>query len=151
MCFTGNFALSAALEPPVIAPVLGQPSLPLDAAGELELSEADAAAIRERFEREDLVALGLRFTGDRWCTGRRWAAYGALLGERFVGRELPAECANPAPPPFFAELVACPHSVLTAHLVDDEGHPTIEARDAVLEFLHSRLSGDRAVSEPGLG
>ena len=30
MCFTGNFALSMMLEPAMLAPVLAQPSLPLD-------------------------------------------------------------------------------------------------------------------------
>lgn len=30
MCFTGNFALTMMLEPAVLAPVLSQPSLPLD-------------------------------------------------------------------------------------------------------------------------
>jgi hypothetical protein len=32
MCFTGNFALSMMLEPAVLAPVLCQPSMPLEAA-----------------------------------------------------------------------------------------------------------------------
>lgn len=139
ICFTGNFALTAALEPPVIAPVLSQPSLPLDDEGGLELSEADAAVLQQRFNDEDLTALGVRFTDDKWCTGRRWAAYRALLGDRFDGREIPAACANPDPPPFFATLVGCPHSVLTAHLVDEAGHLTVQARDAILDFLRSRL------------
>jgi hypothetical protein len=33
---------------------------------------------------------------------------------------------------FHAEIVGSPHSVLTARLVDEAGHPTIEARDAVI-------------------
>ena len=41
MCFTGNFALSMMLESSVLAPVLSQPSLPLDdPAGLLRLGEA---------------------------------------------------------------------------------------------------------------
>lgn len=139
MCFTGNFALSMTLEPAVIAPVLSQPSLPLDDPAALELSPEDAAAIRRRFDRDDLDALGLRFDNDKWCTGQRFAAYAQLLGDRFDGRVLPGTCANPTPPPFFSEVVGTPHSVVTAHLVDEEGHPTVRARDEILAFLRARL------------
>lgn len=146
MCFTGNFALSMTLEPAVIAPVLGQPSLPLDDPAALELSPEDAAAIRERFERDELTALGLRFDNDKWCTGQRFAAYTQLLGDRFEGRVLPGEYANPEPPPFFRDLVQTPHSVVTAHLVDEEGHPTVQARDEVLAFLRARLLPDHTTA-----
>lgn len=139
MCFTGNFALSMTLDSSVIAPVLSQPSLPLDDPGGLELSADDAEAIKIRFEEDDLQALGLRFDNDRWCTGQRFAAYSALLGDRFVAREVPSSSGNPNPPAFSREVIEVPHSVLTAHLVDAEGHPTIEARDAVLAFLSDRL------------
>ncbi|WTW99519.1 dienelactone hydrolase family protein [Streptomycetaceae bacterium NBC_01309] len=139
MCFTGNFALSMTLEPAVIAPVLGQPSLPLDDPAALELSPDDADAIRRRFERDGITALGYRFDNDKWCTGQRFAAYTRLLGDRFDGRVLPGDCANPAPPPFFRESVGTPHSVVTAHLVDEEGHPTVRARDEILAFLRARL------------
>ncbi|MFC3448677.1 dienelactone hydrolase family protein [Amycolatopsis speibonae] len=140
LCFTGNFALSMTLEPAVIAPVVNHPSLPLDDPGGLEISEADAAAIRERVERDGLKVLAYRFENDRWCTGQRFAAYRALLGDAFDGRVLPAEAANPEPPPFFREIVGCPHSVVTAHFVDQEGHPTLRARDEILAFLADRLS-----------
>ncbi|GCD96037.1 dienelactone hydrolase family protein [Embleya hyalina] len=146
MCFTGNFALSMTLEPAVVAPVLGQPSLPLDDPAALELSPEDATAIRERFERDELTALGLRFDNDKWCTGQRFAAYAQLLGDRFDGRVLPGEHANPEPPPFFRDLIRTPHSVVTAHLVDEEGHPTVRARDEVLAFLRARLLPDRATA-----
>ncbi len=140
MCFTGNFALTMALEPSVVAPVLSQPSLPLDQPGALELSEKDAEQIRGRFASEGLVALGLRFDADRWCTEERFAAYESLLGDGFCPRVLPASSANPNPPPFHDKVVASPHSVLTAHLVDEEGHPTIKARDAVISFLRDQLA-----------
>lgn len=139
MCFTGNFALTMALEPAVLAPVLSQPSLPLDDPAGLEISAEDAEAVRRRFEADGLCALGLRFEGDRWCTGQRFAAYRALLGEGFRERVLPDESANPEPPPFHRDVVASPHSVLTAHLVDEEGHATTRARDEVLAFLAERL------------
>ncbi|MER7538544.1 dienelactone hydrolase family protein [Streptomyces sp. NPDC097704] len=139
LCFTGNFALTMALEPAVIAPVVNHPSLPLDDPGGLELDEVDARAIQERVARDGLTVLSYRFEGDRWCTGRRFAAYRALLGDAFDGRVLPDSAANPAPPPFFAEMVGTPHSVVTAHLVDEAGHPTVRARDEILAFLGDRL------------
>lgn len=139
MCFTGNFALTMTLEPSVIAPVLSQPSLPLDDPAALEMSQADATAIRERFDRDNLRALAYRFEGDKWCTGQRFAAYQALLGDRFDARVLPAHAANPTPPPFFKDMVVTPHSVVTAHLVDEDGHPTTIARDEILAFLTEAL------------
>lgn len=139
LCLTGNFALTMTLEPSVIAPVVNHPSLPLDDPGGLELSPSDAAAIADRFEREDLRALGYRFDRDKWCGAARFAAYRGLLGDRFDGRVLNGDHANPSPPPFFAQVVQTPHSVVTAHLVDTQGHPTVAARDQILAFLREKL------------
>ncbi|MEU7136739.1 dienelactone hydrolase family protein [Streptomyces sp. NPDC046261] len=139
LCFTGNFALTMAIEPAVIAPVVNHPSLPLDDPAGLELSDEDARAVRDRVTRDGLKVLAYRFDNDRWCTGRRFAAYRALLGDAFDGRVLPGGSANTDPPPFFREVVGCPHSVVTAHLVDEDGHPTRKARDEILAFLTDRL------------
>ncbi|WP_372343463.1 dienelactone hydrolase family protein [Streptomyces sp. KL116D] len=141
LCFTGNFALTMALEPAVVAPVVNHPSLPLDDPGGLEMAAADAVAVADRVRRDGLTVLAHRFEGDRWCTGRRFAAYRALLGDAFDGRVLPADAANPDPPPFFRDVVGCAHSVVTAHLVDRDGHPTVRARDDILAFLRERLGG----------
>ncbi|MFE4657014.1 dienelactone hydrolase family protein [Streptomyces hydrogenans] len=143
LCFTGNFALSMTLEPAVVAPVVNHPSLPLDDPGGLELGAEDAAAVAERVRREGLKVLAYRFEDDRWCTGRRFAAYRALLGDAFDGRVLPAGVANTDPPPFFREVVGCAHSVVTAHLVDAAGHPTVRARDEIIAFLAERLGVSR--------
>ena len=97
------------------------------------------ATVRQRLERDDLTVLAYRFDGDRHCRAERFAAYRAALGERFVGKVLPDRSANPDPPPFFRHVVASPHSVLTAHLVDADGEPTAQARDEVLAFLQRRL------------
>lgn len=140
LCFTGNFALSMALEPAVVAPVVNHPSLPLDDPAGLELGADDAAAVAERVRRDGLKVLAYRFENDRWCTGRRFAAYRALLGDAFDGRVLPDEAANTDPPPFFREVVGCAHSVVTAHLVDAAGHPTVRARDEIIAFLAERLA-----------
>ncbi|MEU4345848.1 dienelactone hydrolase family protein [Streptomyces sp. NPDC023838] len=140
LCFTGNFALTMALEPAVIAPVVNHPSLPLDDPAGLEISDEDARAVRDRIARDGLKVLAYRFDNDRWCTGQRFAAYRKLLGDAFDGRVLAGSSAGTNPPPFFAEVVESPHSVVTAHLVDEEGHPTLRARDEILAFLAERLT-----------
>lgn len=150
MCFTGNFALSMMLEPSLLAPVLCQPSLPLNDPAGLEISTEELASVRERLERENLQVLGFRFEGDRFCTAQRFAAYSQALGDRFVGNVLPTDAANPEPPPFFKHVVGCAHSVVTAHLIDRTGEPTIAARDEILAFLACRLD-PKGPNEPQRG
>lgn len=67
MCFTGNFALSMMLEPSMLAPVLSQPSLPMDDPAAVESPPEELASVRERLEREDLTVLAFRFERDRFC------------------------------------------------------------------------------------
>ncbi|WP_204324017.1 hypothetical protein, partial [Stenotrophomonas maltophilia] len=65
-----------------------------------------------------------RFEGDQFCRAQRFAAFSAALGDRFMPRVLPDSAANPDTAPFFQRHVACPHSVVTAHLIDEAGQPT---------------------------
>lgn len=140
MCFTGNFALTMMLEPTVLAPVLSQPSLPLDNPAGVEISPDELVAVRQRLEQDDLTVLAYRFEGDRFCKAERFAAYSAALGERFIARVLPDSAARQTDlAPFFEHLVASPHSVVTAHLIDEAGQPTIAARDEILAFFAHRL------------
>lgn len=139
MCFTGNFALTMMLEPAMVAPVLCQPSLPLNDPAGVEISSEDAASVRRRLDRDDLTVLAYRFTGDKFCRAERFARYQELLGERFVARVLPDSAANNDVSPFFEKYVPPPHSVVTQHLIDAEGQPTIRARDEILAFFKSRL------------
>jgi dienelactone hydrolase len=139
MCFTGNFALTMMLEPAVLAPVLAQPSLPLKEPGGLEIAPAELRAVKQRLDRDDLTVLAYRFRGDQVCRAERFAAYAAALGERFVARELPDNAANGDVAPFFAKYVPYPHSVVTQHLIDAAGQPTIAARDEILAFFAERL------------
>jgi dienelactone hydrolase len=141
MCFTGNFALTMMLEPAMLASVLSQPSLPLDDPAGLEIAPDELAAVRERLEREDLTVMAYRFRGDRFCRAQRFAAYAEALGDRFVARELPDDAANPETAPFFEHVVRSPHSVVTAHLIDEAGQPTTAARDEIIAFFAQRLAG----------
>jgi hypothetical protein len=94
--------------------------------------------------------MAYRFDGDRFCKAERFAAFSQALGDRFVARVLPDSAANPDTPPFFARVVASPHSVVTAHLIDEAGQPTIAARDEILAFFAQRL-GARPARQTRVG
>ncbi len=74
MCFTGNFALTMMLEPAMLAPVLSQPTLPLNDPAGLEIAPAELAAVAERLNREDLNVLAYRFAVDRYCRAELFSA-----------------------------------------------------------------------------
>jgi len=140
MCFTGNFALTMMLEPAVLAPVLSQPSLPFNDPAGLEIAPEDLLAVRQRLDRDDLTVMAYRFAGDKFCKAERFAAYSAALGDRFVARVLPDSAAQrEGLSSFFEHVVASPHSVVSAHLIDEAGQPTIAARDEILAFFTQRL------------
>lgn len=142
MCFTGNFALSMMLEPVMLAPVLCQPSLPLDDPAGLESSPEELERVRTRLETDDLSVLGFRFEGDPFCQAARFRSYERALGKRFRARTLPDSAADLSNlPPFFESHVSRPHSVVTVNLIDAENEPTVAARDEILRFLAETLAG----------
>jgi hypothetical protein len=124
----------------VLAPVLSQPSLPLNEPAGLEIAPDELRAVKERLDRENLTVLAYRFAGDRICRAERFAAYTKALGDRFIGKTLPDDAANGDVSPFFAKHVPYPHSVVTQHLIDEAGQPTMAARDEILAFFAARLS-----------
>jgi hypothetical protein len=83
--------------------------------------------------------LAYRFAGDRHCPAERFCAYSRALGDRFIARVLPDSAASRETSPFFEQVVGGPHSVVTAHLIDEAGQPTLAARDEILAFFASRL------------
>ena len=140
MCFSGNFALTMMLEKAVIAPVLCQPSMPLEETGLVESGPKELSAVRMRLEQENLKVRAYRFEGDRFCTAQRFAAYSAALGERFEGIVLPDAAANMhGLPPFFEHVIKGVHGVVTVNLVDEAGQPTLSARDGILKFFRESL------------
>lgn len=137
MCFTGNFALSMMLEKSVIAPVLSQPSLPMHNPSGLAIAPEELAAVKARMDSENLTVLAYRFAGDTFCGAERFTAYKDALGDRFVGNVLPDSAANPDAP------LKTPHNVVTLHLIDEAGQPTVKARDEILAFFRARLMADQ--------
>lgn len=139
MCVTGNFGLAMMLNAPVIAPVLSQPSLPapLGAARKaaLHASPAEIAAAHEKIDEHGARILGLRFTGDPLCPAARFERLRHEFGAAFEAIEIGNEHAKPGP--------TAPHSVLTTHLIDEEGQPTRVALDRTLAFLREQLVDHR--------
>jgi dienelactone hydrolase len=136
MCFTGGFALAAATDPVVIAPVLSQPSLPTASkrsAATIDCSSEDIAVVASRCAREGLSVLGLRFEGDPHVPAARFAFLKEKLGEGFVAVELPQSAGHPRGP------LPKRHSVLTGDLIDAPGEPTRAALEQVLELFRRKL------------
>jgi dienelactone hydrolase len=133
MCFTGNFALSMMLDKSVVAPVMSQPSMPMHKPGGLAMDPDEVIAIKARMDAEDLTVLAYRFEGDSFCKAERFAAFEDAFGDRFIGKVLPDSAANPDAP------LKTPHSVVTLHLIDEAGQPTVQARDEILAFFRMRL------------
>ena len=94
MCLTGNFALSMMIEPAVKAPVICQPSLPLDAPDQIELSDVDVQKVAQRFRDEDLSVRAFRFEGDHFCPAARFAKYRKMFGKHFVEASIPDSAAD---------------------------------------------------------
>lgn len=84
MCFTGGYALAMATHPSLLAPVLSQPSMPLAITRarrrSIDCSPGDLEVVTSRCAHEDLRVLGLRFIGDRFVPGERFAFLREQLG-----------------------------------------------------------------------
>ena len=136
-CFSGGFALAAAVDDSVLAPVLSQPSLPLalTAAQKRDpgLSEEELQIIERRAADEGLCALGLRFSADRMAPGERFQTLKARLGDAFEVIEIDSSRGNPG------GFGPTAHSVLTLEVREEEGQQAYEARKRVVEFLKTRL------------
>ena len=138
MCLTGGFALSMAVDPVVLAPVLSQPGMPVSKAAGLDISAADLAIVKRRMIDEGLRLRGYRFDGDPLSKPAKFARLRREFGDAFTGVELPDACANPD-----SVLVRAgrpPHSVFTGDLIDADGEPTRQAADEVIGFFKAALT-----------
>lgn len=135
MCFTGGFALAMMTEPAVVAPVLSQPALPMaflkKNRDQIDASPEEIACAKDRFEKEDLSMIGLRFKGDPMVPEERFATYRRHFGDRFEAIELEAKDSEPGP--------INGHSVLTVNLQDRPGTPTKKAEERVIQFFRERV------------
>ena len=137
MCFSGGFALAAAVEPAVLAPVASQPSVPFPIGGTASATSAcPTASATPSASGSDRGPLPARPPLQR---GQRLAGTGSRAIEATFGpgwRAIPID-SSPGNP---AGIGKREHSVLTSADVETPGHPTHEARTQVTEFLRSRLA-----------
>ncbi len=137
-CWSGGFALAAAVDDSVLAPVLSQPALPIGLTGKQKsdpgLSEAELKIVEKRAADEGLCALGLRFSEDPLSPAARFKTLKDRLGDAFEVIEISSKAGNEHG---FGKMA---HSVLTLELREQEGHPAFEARKRVVEFLTERLT-----------
>jgi dienelactone hydrolase len=138
MCFTGGFALGMAVDDRMLAPVLSQPANPAPIGARrrttLDISPADFDRVKQRAAAGACRVLGLRFSADAAVPEVRFAMLRRELGDAFIAIEIDSSPGNPYGIPKSS------HSVLTEHLVEQPGHPTVEARERVLEFLRTQLT-----------
>ncbi|GAA2243293.1 dienelactone hydrolase family protein [Herbiconiux moechotypicola] len=138
MCFTGGFALAAAVDDSVLAAVVSQPAapFPLGRARQADpsMSEAELSRVAERASAGEVCALGLRFSADRNSPRARFDTLRRHLGDAFEIIELDSSPGNPA------GFGARAHSVLTTEVRDLPGHPALAARTRTVAFLHTHLT-----------
>ncbi|MGT2427065.1 dienelactone hydrolase family protein [Amnibacterium kyonggiense] len=138
MCFTGGFALAAAVDGSVLAAVLSQPAAPFPVgrrrAAAMPMSATELDAVTARASRGEVCAMGLRFSEDRSAPRERFAALRRRLGSAFEVVELDSSPGNPGG---FSRTA---HSVLTGEVREREGHPALAARERVVAFLRERLT-----------
>lgn len=138
-CFSGGFALAAAVDDSVLAPVLSQPSVPIALTPKQKrdpgLSEGgELKVIEKRVAEDGLCALALRFSGDPMSPAERFATLKDRLGDAFEVIELDS---SPGNAHGFGRLA---HSVLTLEVREVENQPAYEARKRVVQFLRDRLT-----------
>ena len=137
-CFTGGFALAAAVDDSVLAPILSQPSLPVALGGTRRrdpgLSESEMSTIADRCANDGLCAMGLRFSEDKTAPGERFTVLKERLGDAFEVIEIDSRPGNEHG---FSKTA---HSVLTHEVREVDGQPAYEARKRVVEFLTRSLT-----------
>ena len=138
MCFSGGFALAAAVEDAVVAPVLSQPSTPFPLTGRLRrdpgLSRHELEVVKERTRNDGLCVLGMRFSKDRASPRERFTTLRAELGDAFEVIELDSGPGNPD------GYKSTAHSILTHEATEDPPNSALRARIRTVEFLRERLT-----------
>jgi dienelactone hydrolase len=136
-CFTGGFALAAAIDDSVAASVLSQPAvpIPLGRARQIDpgVSPEEFDRIAERASTGEVCALGLRFSEDNSAPRARFDTIKARLGDAFEIIQLDS---SPGNPDGYAKSA---HSVLTSEVRENPANSASAARDRVVAFLKERI------------
>lgn len=126
MCLTGNFAISLMAEDAVLAGFASQPAMPFFQQAALHMSDDDVSAIRTKLDQLGPMHCG-RFEKDSLCTSQKFDLIQRRFNddkERIILHTLPGKG----------------HSILTLDFVDEEGHPTKDALEEVMNYFDESLS-----------
>jgi dienelactone hydrolase len=143
LCLSGGFVLSMMVDKSVIAPVMGEPSLPgslpIDcfraSQAALGISPEELEIAKQRSQAEDIPVVGLRFSNDWICPGRRFETLEQQF-PKFTKIVIPSGPDNQFGIPKSA------HSVLTEHysfLKDYKDKTGIDPREQVIAFLDKQF------------
>ncbi|MBH0130729.1 dienelactone hydrolase family protein [Salinibacterium sp. NK8237] len=136
-CFTGGFALAAAIDDSVAASVLSQPAVPFPVGRARQLDPGVSAEefdrIAARANAGEVCALGLRFSEDALVPRARFDTIKKRLGDAFEIIQLDSSPGNPD------GYDASAHSVLTKEVREDPANSAADARSRVVAFLRERI------------
>ena len=138
-CFTGGFALAAAVDDSVLAPVLSQPSLPMPLTP-AQRRDPGLDRVGADHRRRSLpptracARMGLRFSEDTMSPGERFATLKERLGDAFEVIEIDS---RPGQRTRFRQGGAFGAD---PEVREVDGQPAYEARKRVVEFLKQRLA-----------
>jgi dienelactone hydrolase len=128
LCLTGNFALIMMADEHVVAPVLGEPTLPFAFSKEgraaIGLSDDEIARAKRRAY-AGCPILGYRFKEDRLCPGERFDALAETFGSAFEGHSI--------------DSVPSGHHAVFTENYDPDRPPTRDAFERLVVFLNARL------------
>ncbi|MCB1158366.1 MAG: dienelactone hydrolase family protein [Leptospiraceae bacterium] len=140
MCLTGGFVIPLLLEPALLAPVLSQPSLPINPfeSASLACSDEDYEFACKRILKEKIPVLGFKFSHDALSSNEKFKRLKNDLGDLFIDNTIYSGPKN------MQGLQVTDHAVFTIHFRNEEGHPTREAFDLLIEYYRKRLYKDKA-------
>lgn len=138
MCFTGGFALAAAVDESVLASVVSQPGMPLPIGRSRRIdptmSSAEFDRVAERASAGEVCALGLRFSEDAGVPRERFDTIKKKLGDSFEIIQIDSSKGNTD------GYATSAHSVLTGEVRASPPNQAFAARERVVTFLRERLS-----------
>ncbi len=137
MCFTGGFALAAAVDDSVLASVVSQPGVPLPVGRARQLDPTMSAEefdrVAERASAGEVCALGLRFSEDSSSPRARFDTIKTRLGDKFEIIQIDSSKGNAD------GYSSSAHSVLTGELRETPPNQACAARERVVAFLRERI------------
>lgn len=137
MCFTGGFALAAAVEESVLAAVVSQPGVPLPVGRarrvDPTMSSDEFDRVAERAGAGEVCALGLRFSDDAGSPRSRFDTIKQKLGDKFEIIQIDSSKGNAG------GFSPSAHSVLTGEVRASPPNEAFAARERMVAFLRERI------------